>query len=756
MVQPAVDTQDNANTLKILIATDNHIGYLEDDPVRGQDTFTTFEEILKLAQEYEVDFILLGGDLFHHNRPSRSCLYQTMRLLRQYCMGDRPSQIWIASDQSEHFHDDFPTANYLDPNLNVSYPVFSIHGNHDDPNGPGNLCALQLLSVTGMMNYFGRAHNIQDVTIQPILMKKGTTKLALYGLGNVRDERLHRMWRDGHVQFSRPVEDEWLDNSFNLFVLHQNRVKHGPTSYIPEQFLDGFLDLVLWGHEHDCRIDPEHSGHDGPLITQPGSSVATSLSEGESLAKHVGLLQINGQDYTLDKIRLTTVRPFQFTTVALNQTDVPVNDTKACQKYLQTVVDNLIIRAKEEWMEQQRERQRSNDSQFSQDNTTMPLPLIRVRVDYTGGYEIFNPQQFGQQYANRVANPKDMLKFQRTRTTTTSTSTRNKRSASAILDDVSASIPERLDQIKVEDLVNEFLSRDLAMLPENELEDAVKMFVDKDDKDAIRRFVNSSVTQMQQSIPSSTDVDVLTDEYIQRRATASKNARMQSFARSYAGIVPREQQSNGNNRNDQAGDTNIGSTIDSNNDMTGSPSRQRLELDSTSSRMMDNNDDVMMITEERTPEVHKPTATSRRRTTTKRKQQAAPVPNNDDADFNPNHDDDDDDLENIVSTSRTTRRINRPTKQIKTRHTEQHDKEESTLHGGQEDKDGTRTKGKSTSRYATRVTSDEIHQDNGTRNQNKETDDNDDEPLFETYHLPTQSQSRRILPSSLSSRSGRK
>lgn len=31
----------------------------------------------------------------------------------------------------------FPAINYEDPNLNISIPVFSIHGNHDDPQGAG-------------------------------------------------------------------------------------------------------------------------------------------------------------------------------------------------------------------------------------------------------------------------------------------------------------------------------------------------------------------------------------------------------------------------------------------------------------------------------------------------------------------------------------------------------------------------------------------------------------------------------------------
>jgi DNA repair exonuclease SbcCD nuclease subunit len=31
----------------------------------------------------------------------------------------------------------FPAINYEDSNLNVAIPVFSIHGNHDDPQGVG-------------------------------------------------------------------------------------------------------------------------------------------------------------------------------------------------------------------------------------------------------------------------------------------------------------------------------------------------------------------------------------------------------------------------------------------------------------------------------------------------------------------------------------------------------------------------------------------------------------------------------------------
>ncbi|KAI8379915.1 Metallo-dependent phosphatase-like protein [Choanephora cucurbitarum] len=529
--------QDNDSAFKILIATDNHLGYLERDPIRGQDSFETFEEILQIAEAEKVDFILLGGDLFHHNRPSRSCLYRTMKMIRRHCFGERESKVWIASDQSINFADEFSTANYLDENLNISIPVFSIHGNHDDPSGVDNLCALNLLSVSGMVNYFGASQSIEDVVVHPILMQKGQSKLALYGLGNIREERLHRQWRGGHVKFMRPQEDGtgdgWKD-CFNLFVFHQNRARHGPTSHIPEEFLDGFIDLVFWGHEHECRIHPEEFQYFA--VTQPGSSVATSLSQGEAEPKHVGLLTIEGDEYHLEKIRLKTIRPFQFTTITLSRVEgLAPSDTKGIQHYLEGVVESLIEKAKLEWKEQQQQsRYRLHPHLEDEPNMEMPMPLIRIRVDYSGGYETFNPQQFGQKFIDRVANPKDILKFQRARP-----ETQVRLKPSEIMNDLATAIPERLDTLKVEDLVSELLSRDLSILPENGLEEAVKSLVEKSDKEAIRSFVSNSVAQTRESMTAS--YEHLTVDYIVQKSTEAKQSQIQPSRRNIAAVPPVEE-----------------------------------------------------------------------------------------------------------------------------------------------------------------------------------------------------------------------
>jgi len=125
----------------------------------------------------------------------------------------------------------FPAVNYEDPNLNVSIPVFSIHGNHDDPQGAGStgaLCALDILSVSGLLNYMGKFDlpvsdadaSTTGMAVRPVLLRKGSTKLGMYPVGNVKDQRLHFELRSNRVRMYMPRDkDDW----FNILLIHQNR-----------------------------------------------------------------------------------------------------------------------------------------------------------------------------------------------------------------------------------------------------------------------------------------------------------------------------------------------------------------------------------------------------------------------------------------------------------------------------------------------------------------------------------------------------
>jgi double-strand break repair protein MRE11 len=174
-------------------------GVWERDEVRREDSFRTFEEILQKAVEQRVDLVvrwrslksvprarrqardpsrtparptlllpphlptpprpipnqqLLGGDLFHETSPPKAVLVRAVALLKKYCLGDRPVSVQLLSDERRCFASG--RCNYLDPDLNVGLPVFTIHGNHDDATGAEYVSAVDVLSSAGLVNYFGK------------------------------------------------------------------------------------------------------------------------------------------------------------------------------------------------------------------------------------------------------------------------------------------------------------------------------------------------------------------------------------------------------------------------------------------------------------------------------------------------------------------------------------------------------------------------------------------------------------------------
>ncbi|KAG6809018.1 meiotic recombination [Tricholoma furcatifolium] len=515
---PVIQDASTDDTIRILLATDNHIGYNERDPIRGQDSINTFREILQLAVKNDVDFVLLAGDLFHENKPSRECLYQTMALLREYTMGNKPVQIELLSDPDEGQATgySFPAINYEDPNFNVGIPVFSIHGNHDDPQGAGAegaLCALDVLSVSGLINYMGKIDlPISDadaansgIAVRPVLLRKGSTYLGLYGVGNVKDQRMH-------------------------FELRRNRVrivKHGPQESVPEGMFDDSIDLVVWGHEHDCRIVPEPVAGKNYYISQPGSSVATSLADGESIEKHVALLQVQGKEFQMTPIPLRTVRPFVIENVDLGEVaeeeGLDLSDQIEISKYLKSKVNALIEQANQQW-----EERNAKAVENGEESLKPMLPLVRLKVeitsfclvlvakiltlltqvDTTGVTATSNPIRFGQDFQNLIANPRDVLVFHRSKKKPDRGGKVAIDQPELSIDDPDLSISEKLSKVRVATLVNEYLSaQELQLLGEGGMSDAIQMFVEKDDIHAIQTHVSKSLKALMNNVQGSEEID---------------------------------------------------------------------------------------------------------------------------------------------------------------------------------------------------------------------------------------------------------
>lgn len=63
------------------------------------------------------------------------------------------------------------------------------------------ISALDILSSAGLINYFGRWNDLSKIEIKPILLRKGDTKIAIYGLSHIPDQRLVRLFQEKKVGY---------------------------------------------------------------------------------------------------------------------------------------------------------------------------------------------------------------------------------------------------------------------------------------------------------------------------------------------------------------------------------------------------------------------------------------------------------------------------------------------------------------------------------------------------------------------------
>ena len=379
---------DENSIFRIVIATDTHLGYLENDEIRGDDSFNSFEEILKISKSENADFLLLGGDMFHHHNPSKKTIIRAGNILQKYVYGQKIHKYEVYCYEP----------NFKNENLSVELPIFIIHGNHDDPSGIENISSIDIFA-NKELNYFGKISNYENFDLFPILFQKGKIKIALYGIGYIKDERLYLALQNKKVNYHRPDD---YKNWFNILIVHQNRFKghnigKNKKNYLPEAFIPSFFDLVIWGHEHECFTEPIYNSEVGFHIYQPGSSIATSLIQAEAKMKHIGLCEITGDKFRILPIKLESVRPFIYNQFELKQFSNVINSQDDIEKILCDKIDEALNEV---------DLGRKNEHKIYNDL----LPIIRLKIEYSG-YSMVRTIQMLRKYSDKIANINDVIQF---------------------------------------------------------------------------------------------------------------------------------------------------------------------------------------------------------------------------------------------------------------------------------------------------------------------------------------------------------
>jgi double-strand break repair protein MRE11 len=334
------------------------------------------------------------------------------------------------------------------------------------------------------------------------------------------------MWCGKKVQFLRPEEDEERPGEeddddddqtgfFNIFALHQNRdYGRGAKNCVQEHMIPDWMDLVVWGHEHECLIDFSESVVGTFRITQPGSSVATSLVAGEAVRKRIGIIDLKGKQFRMHTIPLTQVRPFVTCDISLKENkarldpeDPKIDDkiNEILEKEVKVAIKNARDRARElvEDAIAAGNDAGGDDSPLQNRVGTPGEVLIRIRVEHSG-FSTINNQRFGARFVGEVANPNDILLFHRRKDVKPATTKLTEKQRKTFLK--TPVDPENVERLNMEDLVLEFFGgtkgpeRALKVLDEKKLTESLGEFVDKSANSTIDETTDLIIKQAQKAM----------------------------------------------------------------------------------------------------------------------------------------------------------------------------------------------------------------------------------------------------------------
>ena len=111
---------DEAHVFRMAVTSNNLLGFGLNHPIRKNDSFEAFEEILKQSRRNNVDLLLLGGNLFDHSSPSQEVLHKAISLIKGNIFGDKPINFEALWGRQ--------TPNYACENMNIDLQIFIIHG----------------------------------------------------------------------------------------------------------------------------------------------------------------------------------------------------------------------------------------------------------------------------------------------------------------------------------------------------------------------------------------------------------------------------------------------------------------------------------------------------------------------------------------------------------------------------------------------------------------------------------------------------
>lgn len=464
-------------SVRLAIFTDTHLGYMERDPVVGPDSFVAFDECMQVSSDNHVDAIVHAGDLFDSLAPPKSVFIRTMEIFQKHILGENEDPIEIT-----HWDGLTRPPNTTDDEVKVKIPFFLIHGNHDHPTGFGLTSACELLSTVKYVNYFQKVLDPESVVLKPAVLHRGNIDVVIYGLGSMAEHKFLEALEKNDIRFERPQINPGC-RQFNLLLLHQNRpVRSAQQLAVPHMLsqICPWMDLIVWGHEHECRIDIETCC--GLKITQPGATIITKMGDFGGAPRSMAILEIDEETTDFQVIRLKTQRPYVYDTLKMGEEMLALSPEQ--------ILDCMRMKLEE---------------MIASVDITPPgqekkLPLLHLHVAVTGlDMTLVNHKQLKYEFSARVANPDQLIDV--TRKARPKTRAERERDAE---EDAGFEAPKGVEVEQI--LEKRFTEQPLSFLVADTLNHSLTAYVQNGEKDAFRRnimeLINVRVSKALQLAPS--------------------------------------------------------------------------------------------------------------------------------------------------------------------------------------------------------------------------------------------------------------
>ena len=221
-----------------------------------------FKKVLEFCTLQKVDGLFLLGNLFNSSSPNNTAQASCVNSLRKHTFAEAghslSSSIRVEGIRESPFESSvrMPHAlNFTNPSLQISLPIFAIHGTKDQPDQDSKISPLEILHQSNLVNYFGgkfslTASKIQhfygnpsqsnslninalyrELKIEPVkISKPDGTKLALYFLPHIPERLLSVLLKENKILFTSPCDDSYA----MVLFLHQKRSKaSAPSPVVP-------------------------------------------------------------------------------------------------------------------------------------------------------------------------------------------------------------------------------------------------------------------------------------------------------------------------------------------------------------------------------------------------------------------------------------------------------------------------------------------------------------------------------------------